>query len=212
MQTLLIWCITHLRANISLVNISGIVQSQIPKHSRELRDEALNWIIENYFEIYQKQNQSLRLCEDFLAKNVKKETIARISQFIAGESGWKSFRRSENDEEKLASDQANEVFEQETKKLRERVYSFMQENWEEMNQEETEKVFPRKLFRDMISYMLENPNLNEKKHKNQENEEAEQGDFEENVKNGKARGRKRKEPIQKDNEPAGKPELKKTKK
>jgi len=121
---------------------------------------------------------------------VRRETIVRISQLIAGESYNHSFK-------------SKEVFEQETKILRERVYSFMRENWEEMNQEETAKAFPNKLFRDMLSYVFKTQDLNEK---------AKQGDFEEEVKNKTAKGRKRKDPIEKENEQTEKPKLKKTKK
>ncbi len=79
----------------------------------------------------------------------------------------------------------------------------MRENWEEMNQEETAKAFPNKLFRDMLSYVFKTQDLNEK---------AKQGDFEEEVKNKTAKGRKRKDPIEKENEQTEKPKLKKTKK
>jgi len=90
--------------------------------------------------------------------------------------------------------EAKRIFEQETMKLRDRVFCFMQENWKEMNQEEIAEALPKKLFRDMISYMLETSNFNNMK----ENEGADEE--EENVKNESARGRKREEPIQKDND------------
>ena len=116
-----------------------------------------------------------------MAKNIKIERIVKISKFIAPENErkqimvrdsysvpWVSQKKYLNDEQKGAK----KILEQETMKLRSQVYCFMRENWKEINQEEVAQYLPKKLFRDMISFMIENPNLNEKKGKNQENKEA----------------------------------------
>jgi len=252
-----------------MTNISEIIQFLISKQNeypRELRYKVLKWITENYFEIYQKQNQSLRLCEEFLTNNIERRTIERISQFIVGERDWRSsiktfqesykefalrrgslagsqkkydetekeaeegFEQEEMEpnsprsthtfselDQSQAKKEAKEVFEQETMKLRGAAYCFIQENFEEVKKEK--RKLPRRFLMGMIATML--PNLNKNKslslNKDQENEEAKQGgigenDEKENVKNGQARGRKRKEPIQKENEASEKPELKKMKK
>ena len=68
------WCGNYLKERITLENIPEIVQSLISKQNEcplELRDKVLDWIMDNYFKIYHEQNQSLRLCEEFLAKNVE---------------------------------------------------------------------------------------------------------------------------------------------
>jgi len=133
-------------------------------------------------------------------KNIEKETIVRLAQFITGEgsSNRKTFTKKYMEVTSSQGEikKANRIFEQETKILREGVYSFMRENWGEMNQEETEKTFPRKLFRDMLSYVFITQELGLK----------------EKVRNEVIKDRKRKEPIQKENVPVEKPELKKTKK
>ncbi len=152
-----------------------------------MRDKVRDWIMENYFEIYKQQNQSLRLCEEFLVENIERETIVRMSKFIAGEIGSSGYM-------------AKEIFEQETMKLRNGVYHFMQENWKEMNQEEIQNDLSKKFLMNMISFSFEIPNFKEQRYQNQEKEEE-------------ARNKKREEPIQKDNAAnEEKPELKKTKK
>ena len=79
----------------------------------------------------------------------------------------------------------------------------MQENVEQVKEKLRKERgdLPTRFLMGTIAYMLPNKN------KNPGNDEEE-----ENMKNGEARGRKRKEPSQKDNEAAEKPELKKTKK
>ena len=236
LQNLMPWCVERLKNNITLTNVSELVQSLISKYSHELRDKVFDWILKNYFEIYQKQNKSLRLFEEFLTKNIGRKTIGRIFQFIVGAGGSESFIKSyksykknlaglkvmdsaehhpdDYDEEEsmelnvfegefmflrrekawiqkqtdeALENEAKEIFEQETMKLRGRVYCFKQENWKEIKQGPIAKDLPKDFLMEVISFLVETPNLNEKN----------------------ARGRKRNVPIQEDHETAENPELKK---
>jgi len=140
------WCVIYLGNNINLTNISELVKQN--GYPRKLRDTLLDWIMKNYFEIYREQNQSLRECEEFLVKNIEVETIARISAFLAGDSGWgdergsfiKSYQIFALLDEPLscrhniydeAERKAREVFEKETMQLRGAIH-FVKESWKEM--------------------------------------------------------------------------------
>ena len=211
------WCVNYLKDNITLINISQLVQSLIPKQNEcpcDLRDKVLDWIIDNYFDIYQEQNQNLRLCEEFLAKNIERGTIVKISQFISRAGGRNSFIKSYRNCVKSKPDQAKRgaegVWEQETMQLRGRVCSFLQENWKEIKQGPIGKDLPQGFLIEILSILFETPNLNEKKSVQQCN--FEESGEEKEVKNGKLRSLKRNEPLQKDSEADGNPELKKTKK
>jgi len=239
LQDLPTWCCNYLKKNITLTNFSEITLSLISKQDeyfRDIRYFILDWITENYFKIYQEQNQSLRLCEEFLVKNIEVETFVKISKFIAEKTFKTSYtwfmweerplahRQKEDGEARReamreAKREGKEIFKRETMKLRDAMYCFMQENFEEIKEETIANHLPENFLMGMVAHIL--PNLNRNKslslNKDQENEEAKQGDIgenddKENVKNGQTRGRKRREPIQKENEASEKPELKKTKK
>lgn len=98
----------------------------------------------------------------------------------------------ENEQELI--EEAKKIFEQETMRLREGVYCFMQENWKEIERDDILEYLSKKVFMEMIVYMMKNP-------KSEDQKEA-----------SDVKGKKRIEPSQKDHEATENPELKKTKK
>ena len=193
------WCMKFLKNNLTIDDISELIKylnqqqngQEFAKENLELRDKAINFVIENYAKISQKE-ENFKLYEDFLKDNLTTNTNGIIAKFMYGQT---------------LKGEARLAFQRDTANLKDSLYDFVKGNFQELKKKHITKKFPQAFWEDLVSCLIEKLHKYERKEARAAQKKEEKKDEGEKPK----RNRKRKEKIQKD-EPEGKPELKKTKK
>ena len=198
------WCLKSLPSDLTVNDLSELVKLQYHQgltKDVDLRDKTINLVIEMFQKISLDENH-FSLFEDFLIDNLNTDTILTILNFIYDQSSQEDARRTSK---------------QETIKLKNALFDFGKENFQELRETQITKKFPQPFLEDLISCLVEERFKYQKKLvKNTRLRSTEEiTEPEEKPKKLSQESKKRKEPANNAKEeevPEEKPELKKTKK
>jgi len=132
-----IWCIELIQEKIIVENVAELISyllvrqedSEFKENHRAFRDFTLNFVLDKFIEIYKKENGNMEIYENFIVNNIEMETISALAIFLAREKGHF------------------------IAKIKEAVFSFVQENIESLMISEIGKAFPIGFFTDFTLYL-----------------------------------------------------------
>ena len=216
-------CLNFLKHNLHINNVSGLIEYlrrqedlEFREIIQELRLFVFTFVLKRFFDLYENENGSMQVCENFIITNIEMTTISILERFLS--CSYKLFenvleKRSPKEDEKktvVFSDQdvhcllrrrttpqTKELFEERTIKLREAAFSFVHENFEALMASKTLEDFSHGLLGEFALYSAERSSKQFQDMMKKPNHfKAGKGSKENNKKTRKGNQKKRMEPIQ----------------
>jgi len=184
------WCLKFLKDNINVKNISELITylNKQAQENIELRDYALDFILNNYAKIHQNADE---LYDDFLIRNVTIENCLKFFDLI----------------ERVGSQKT-------ATSLRKALLHFVEKNFEQLKEKQIVNSFSKEFWADFVSYQIDTKSMLRIENEHLHQRIAELGG-EKHISDTKSKnGLKRMESAKKDddnNDSDEKPTLKKTK-
>jgi len=155
-----VWCTKLFQDKLTIHNVAELIKYLVDRqedleskeNNRKFRNQALNFVLDNFFEIHENEKGNIQLYEDFLLKNIEIDTIPPLADFLGQEQ--KKYRE--------------EIFEKSTIHLKEAVFSFIEENARIVMTSPEAKDFPHGFLRELFLYTAENKPLKSENRKRME--------------------------------------------
>jgi len=153
------WCLACFKNKVGEENIAGLIQylatrQEDHEFNKEISKFALNFVLDNFFEIYEKGKDNIQIYEDFFLKSIEMKTIPRLANLLGRESyilekekDWYNQERSEE-----INNARREVIRKSLPNLKEAVLSFVEENAEIIMTSKVSKGFSNEFLKDFILF------------------------------------------------------------